>query len=151
MSSARVEVAILVYAYAERIDVGDFAGLADLFAESEVSFEGFDDVRRGRDEVQALYEATTRRYGDGTPHTKHVTTNLIVEVSPHGERATARSYFTVLQAVPGALALQPIVAGRYRDEFACTDGTWHFTRRHIAIDLVGELAHHMLIALPPPG
>ena len=40
--------------------------------------------------------------------------------------ATTRSYFTVLQAVPG-LTLQPILAGRYHDEFEHVDGEWRFT------------------------
>ena len=60
--------------------------------------------------------ATTRLYPDGTPGTKHVTTNLIIEIDDQATGAAARSYFTVLQAVPG-LPLQPILAGRYRDRF----------------------------------
>lgn len=140
------QIADLLFTYAERIDGGDFDGLGDLFAHAEVTFEGFEQVRRGRDEVIALYSASTRRYpDDGTPKTKHVMTNVIVDV--HGDRATARSYFTVLQAVPGHLALQPIVAGRYRDRFERVDGRWRFAARHMVLDLVGELGHHMLFDL----
>jgi SnoaL-like domain len=151
MDRVALAVANLVYAYAERIDAGDFAGLADLFADAELTFEGMPGVRRGRDEILALYEATTRRYDDGTPKSKHVTTNLIIEPSLDSARAEARSYFTVLQAVPGDLALQPIVAGRYRDAFACDSGEWCFASRHITIDLVGELGAHLLFELPPTG
>ena len=147
--TAEREVTHLVYAYAERIDAGDFAGLADLFADGELTFEGSRDVRRGAAEVLALYEASTRRYPDGTPRTKHVTTNVVVEVGPGGAAAAARSYFTVLQAVPGQLALQPVAAGRYRDRFARGPGGWHFSHRHICVDLVGDLGHHLLFHLPP--
>jgi uncharacterized protein (TIGR02246 family) len=144
---AQDEIAALVYAYAERIDGGDFAGVAELFAEASVTAEGTDRRWQGRDEVLRLYEAGTRRHADGTPRTKHVTTNLVVEVDEASGTATARSYYTVLQAVPGELALQPIVAGRYRDRFEREDGRWRFAGRHMVVDLVGDLGHHLLFDL----
>jgi hypothetical protein len=52
-------------------------------------------------------------YEDGTPRTKHVTTNVAIEVDEEAGTAVSRSYFTALQALPD-LALQPIVSGRYR-------------------------------------
>src|ERR1700733_9851047 len=93
----------LIYTYAERIDAGDFAGVAEIFAEATLTFEGFGEAVSGRDALRSLYERTTRRYEDGTPRTKHVMTNVMVEVADNGMSATSRSYFTVLQAVPGAL------------------------------------------------
>ncbi len=146
--TARAEIAALVYAYAERIDGGDFAGVADLLADAEVTAEGTDRRWRGRDEVLRLYESGTRRHADGTPRTKHVTTNLVIDLDDAAGTATARSYYTVLQAVPGALALQPVVAGRYRDRFERADGGWRFAGRHLVVDLVGDLGHHLLFDLP---
>ncbi|HUC04124.1 MAG TPA: nuclear transport factor 2 family protein [Acidimicrobiales bacterium] len=137
----------LLYGYAERIDAGDFAGVAELFAQATLTFEGFDDTVSGRDAIQALYERTTRRYDDGTPRTKHVMTNVLVDDDGDGGRATSRSYFTVLQAVPGALALQPVIAGRYRNSYELVDDVWRLSSVHIIIDLVGDLAHHMLFDL----
>jgi len=145
--TARDQITDLLFTYAERIDAGDFDGVAELFAGADVTFEGFDQVRRGRDEVRAMYEATTRRYDDGTPKTKHVMTNVIVAVDEPSGTATARSYFTVLQAVPGALALQPVIAGRYRDRFERVAGGWELRHRHMLVDLVGDLRHHMLFDL----
>jgi ketosteroid isomerase-like protein len=139
----------LIYTYAERIDAGDFAGVAEVFSDATLTFEGFGDAVSGPEAIQSLYERTTRRYEDGTPRTKHVMTNLMVDVSSDGSTATSRSYFTVLQAVPGALTLQPVIAGRYRNAYACTDGAWRFTSVHIVIELVGDLAHHMLFDLRP--
>ena len=52
---------------------------------------------RGAEEVRQLYAATVRRYGDGTSYTKHVTSNVMVQVDEAVATATARSYFTVLQ------------------------------------------------------
>jgi hypothetical protein len=71
----------------------------------------------------------------------------MVEVDDEGATATSRSYFTVLQAVPGHLALQPVIAGRYRHSFEKSGGRWVFTTMHIVIDLMGELGHHMLFDL----
>ncbi len=139
----------LIYTYAERIDAGDFAGVAEVFADATLTFEGFGDAVAGREAIEALYTRTTRRYEDGTPRTKHVMTNVMVDVADDGETASSRSYFTVLQAVPGALALQPVIAGRYRHSYAQVDGRWRITSMHITIDLVGDLGHHMLFDLTP--
>jgi hypothetical protein len=97
--------------------------------------------------VLALYASGTRRYDDtGTPKTKHVTTNLIIEADAAVGTATCRSYFTVLQAVRGALPLQPIIAGRYHDRFVRTgDDGWRFDARHMIVDLVGDLSQHLLL------
>jgi uncharacterized protein (TIGR02246 family) len=90
-------VARLIYRYAERIEAGDFAGVAEVFADATLTFEGFGDAVSGRDALRSLYERTTHRYDDGTPRTKHV----MVDVAKDGASATSRSYFTVLQAVAG--------------------------------------------------
>ena len=148
MTDARTAISNLVYTYAERIDAGDFAGVAALFADAVVSAEGAED-RHGTAEVLAMYEAFTRRYpDDGTPKTKHVTTNLILDIDEAAGTASCRSYFTVLQAVPGQLPLQPVCAGRYRDTFVRAEGTWRFATRYMVIDLIGDMSKHMLIELP---
>jgi ketosteroid isomerase-like protein len=139
----------LIYTYAERIDAGDFAGVAELFAQATLTFEGFDDAVRGPEAIERLYTRSTRRYEDGTPRTKHVMTNVMVDVADDGATASSRSYFTVLQAVPGALALQPVIAGRYGHTYERADGRWRVTTMHVTIDLVGDLGHHMLFDLAP--
>jgi ketosteroid isomerase-like protein len=139
----------LIYSYAERIDEGDFAGVADVFEHATLTFEGFGDAISGREAIEKLYTSTTRRYDDGTPRTKHVMTNVIVDIADDGVGASSRSYFTVLQAVPGELALQPVIAGRYRHTYEKVGGRWRVATMHIIIDLTGELGHHMLIDLQP--
>jgi ketosteroid isomerase-like protein len=134
----------LVYAYAERIDAGDFEGVADLFRHGRLVPAPGASPLEGPAEVRSLYEATTRLHDDGTPRTKHVTTNVVVE--PDGDGATARSYFTVLQQTE-VLPLQPVIAGRYRDAFHRVDGEWWFRRREILVDLVGDLSQHLLFEL----
>jgi hypothetical protein len=147
MYDPRLSMASLVHLYAERIDRGDFEGVAELLADADLTFEGHDVARHGRQPILDMYRSTTRRFEDGTPRTKHVVTNLIAELDPSPDTGAARSYFTVLQAVPDQLALQPIVAGRYLHRFRCVNGHWSITSMHIAVDLVGDVAHHLLIDL----
>lgn len=143
VDGSRQDVANLIYTYAELIDAGDFDGVGVLLDDATVTFEGHAMSLEGHEAIAALYRSTTRRYDDGTPKTKHVMTNVIVEVD--GDHATSRSYFTVLQAVPGHLSLQPVVAGRYRDRFERRDRHWVFTGMHVIIDLMGDVSAHLLI------
>lgn len=149
-AAAATAVANLVGRYAECIDAGDYAGAGRLLAHAGVGGEE-GALLRGEDAVAGLFTATARRYGDGTPRTKHVTTNLIVEVEDGAREAAARSYFTVFQAT-AEFPLQPILCGRYRDRFEYVDGAWRFAERRFAIDLVGDVSHHMLANVPQePG
>jgi hypothetical protein len=141
VSTARDAIGALIFTYAERIDAGDLAGVAALFRDATFgSAQG--GAYRGSDAVLEVLSRLVILYSDGTPRTKHVTTNLVVELDEANARATARSYFTVLQATDG-LPLQPIIAGRYRDRFVCDAGAWRFDERVITIDLVGDLSRHL--------
>ena len=129
--------------YAARLDAGDFAGMAQLFEHALVTSAGGGMHATGAAEVLDVFEHSTRRFPNGTPCTKHVTTNAIVEVDAVAGIATSRSYFTVFQQTE-TLALQPVVAGRYHDAFQrTTDGTWEFSARDITIDLTGDLRDHL--------
>ena len=147
MSDAAVQIQNLIHRYAELIDLGRFDALGELLGLAEVGSGDHPGSLTGPDAVTAMFAATTRRYEDGTPRTKHVTTNLILEIDDEGASATCRSYFTVLQAVP-ALPLQPIVAGRYHDRFIRDGTTWRFAERRFFIDLVGDMSQHQLLPLP---
>jgi hypothetical protein len=147
MTNDAVQIGNLIARYAELIDSGDFEGLADLLAHAAVGSADGAALLTGRDAFRDMFAATTRLYPDGTPGSKHVTTNLILEIDEAGGSTSARSYFTVLQAVTG-LPLQPILAGRYHDRFERRDGTWEFAERRYFIDLVGDVSHHMLTNLP---
>jgi 3-phenylpropionate/cinnamic acid dioxygenase small subunit len=139
----------LLYIYAERIDAGDLEGVADLFSKGRVAARAdgtADQVFEGRDAVLGMYQAAARIYDDGTPRTKHVTTNAIIEADDSAGTGSARSYYTVLQQTD-ALPLQPIIAGRYHDTFKRIDGTWWFDTRIMFVDLTGDLSHHLLYEL----
>ena len=142
--SAR-EIENLVYAYAERIDAGDLAGVAELFRHGRIeAAPGV--VLEGVDAVRKLYESSTRLYDDGTPRTRHVTTNVIVEVDDGADTAAARASYTVVQQTD-ELSLQPIIVGRYRDTFHRVGGEWCFDTREMFVDLTGDLSQHLLFEL----
>jgi 3-phenylpropionate/cinnamic acid dioxygenase small subunit len=147
VSADSVAICNLLYRYAEFMDLGDFAGAAALFAGARIRIgpgdEGFVDSAG----VLAIWESSVIRYGDGTPRTKHVTTNAIVDIDASGASATARSYYTVFQQVDD-FALQPIIAGRYHDRFSKVHGAWQWAERDYSlVDLVGDLSHHLTMDL----
>jgi len=135
----------LIYAYAERIDAGDLAGVAALFAHGRIEAAPGITIE-GAEQVRKLYDGSTRLYEDGTPRTRHVTTNVAVEVDEAAGTATARSYYTVFQQTD-ELPLQPIIAGHYHDTFHLVDGVWSFDTRAMFVDLKGDLSHHLLFEL----
>jgi 3-phenylpropionate/cinnamic acid dioxygenase small subunit len=139
----------LIYLYAECLDAGDLDGVAELFrhgrirpgpdAPDEASFIG-------RDAVRAMYASATRLYDDGTPRTRHVTTNIMIEVDDEAGTAASRSVYTVFQRTE-SLSLQPIISGRYHDTFQRIDRRWWFDTRVMLMDLIGDLSQHLLFEL----
>lgn len=146
MSESQHEIKQLLYTYAERIDLGDFEGVADLFEHAVITSPGAERGRGGREEALETYKRSTRLYEDGTPRTKHVTTNAIIEVDEEANTATSRAYFTVFQALED-FPLQAIIAGRYHDKFDRVDGRWRFTERMMLPELMGDLSRHLLFKL----
>lgn len=146
MDSAR-EIENLLYTYAERIDLGDLDGVAELFTHATIFGQenGPPETRFvGREGARKMYGMSTRVYEDtGTPKTKHITTNAIITVDEDARTATCRSYYCVVQATP-ELPLQPIIAGRYHDTFHVVDGAWCFATRTLFVDLMGDLSKHLL-------
>jgi 3-phenylpropionate/cinnamic acid dioxygenase small subunit len=130
----------LIATYAELVDDGDFAGVGNLLADA--TFTGAAGSVSGRDAIEKMLRDNLIVYDDGTPRTKHVTTNVAIEVDEEAGTAVSRSYFTALQALPD-LALQPIVCGRYQDRFERRDGQWRFVERRVRTDLVGDVSRHL--------
>lgn len=143
-----VAIQNLIYRYCDRIDRGDFAGLAQMFAHADLHVPALPEPVRGVAAIEAMYAQFTRVYPEtGTPRTRHVTSNVIIEAD--GETAArAQSYVLVHQATE-ALPLQPIIGGRYYDRFAKVSGAWRFTERRMEMDLFGNLSAHLLQAFAP--
>ena len=143
MADAERAIEELIYDYAGLVDDGDLPGVASLLAEATIGVDGTEAGLSGEHRILALLRSTIRIHDDGTPGTKHVTTNVRIAVDESAGTATARSYFTVFQAVAG-LPLQPVVAGRYRDRFERRHDRWVFVERRFATDLVGDVSRHLL-------
>ena len=138
----------LLFRYCDLLDRGDLDGMAQLFANASFYVPAEPVAIRSAARIAELYRQYTRIYPDtGTPKTRHVTTNVVIE--PDGEHAArAQSYVIVFQATD-SLRLQPVIGGRNYDRFERVAGRWRFSERRIESDLLGDLSQHMLQAIPP--
>ena len=139
------EIENLLYTYAERIDAGDLDGVAALFEHGRIA--GMENgppetVFEGTTRVRQMYDMATRLYDDGTPKTKHLTSNVQIYVDEDAGTARGSAYYCVTQATPD-LPLQIIVTGHYRDTFHRIDGAWWFDTRTMYVDQVGDTSHHL--------
>jgi len=124
MSEAQEEIRNLLGRYCELMDAGNFEGLGNLFAAARLCDEHGNAFATGSDEIRAMWDRQTILY-DGSPRTRHITANTVIDVDNTNSTATARSSYVVFQATNG-FPLQPIATGRYADTFARgDDGSWH--------------------------
>jgi hypothetical protein len=142
----RLAITDLLYRYAELIDAGDFDGVGQLLSRCAIGGRGSPTITGSR-AIAELYATTTRRYpgptgGAGTPHTRHLVLNPIVDVGDG--TASARSTFCVVQCTD-AVPLQPVVVGRYYDTFERDDAGWFFVTREMDIELLGDTSGHLLV------
>ena len=137
--NARDDIRDLIYRYCEMIDAGDVDGLVELFAHAVLA--GFEGNRkwRGRDEIRAMYSSPGRRERTtGTRRTKHITTNVLIEVDDDAGAATARSYWVLLTSESPNTPITISLAGSYHDRFERVDGRWRFAERRYLVDLRGS-------------
>lgn len=139
-------ITTLMFRYAEYVDAADFASIGALFADGEMTTRGMPGAIVGATAVAGLYSHTNKVHPNGTLMTRHLTTNVIVDINEAEDSATARSSFVVFQAT-GQVALAPIVAGRYRDQFQRVDGAWRFAQREMDVQQIGDVSDHLLIDL----
>ena len=146
MSTSAVEITNLLYRYAELIDSGDLTGAAALFTHAKIKMTGSEQTHDNH-AVLAVWRNYMKIYPCGTPRTKHVITNPIVEIDEVAGKATCRSSYIVLQATDD-LPLQIVAAGRYHDTFERVDGAWRFSYRDYSLlDLKGDLSGHLNTSL----
>jgi hypothetical protein len=127
--------------YCYRIDAGDKAGFAALFEQGTFVLQG--DPTGGDTGTEAVLKMLENVIlYDGKIHTKHVMSNVQIDIDPSGEKASAQSYITVFQAVSPDFPLQAIFIGHYYDSFVKDAGVWRFARREISPDLIGNLSFH---------
>jgi len=135
----------LMFLYAECVDQADFEGLERLFEHGVMRANTAVGGMTGA-EVRKFYARTNKVHPNGTLCTRHLATNIIVDIEDGGDRASARSYFVVLQATD-KLPFQPIAGGRYHDHFERVDGAWRFAERMVLVDQVGNMSDHLTFDL----
>lgn len=140
----------LLAEYCDLVDAGDLDGVGRLMEAASLHTLDGTEIARGAAAVTALYRGLVRIHEDGTPRTQHLVTNSRFAEPDADGTVEVRSVFTVFQAVDGALALQPVMTGRYVDRFAPDPAElhgWRFVRRAFGPGLSGTLSHHLEIAL----
>ena len=143
MSTSAIQICNLLYRYAECMDSGQLVEAAELFryARVQVQRQHFIDHTA----LLRLWQQRIKLYPCGTPRTRHVISNPIIDIDEASGTATIRACYTVLQATED-LPLQPIAAGRYLDEFERVDGVWRFSfRDYSKLDMPGDLRAHWVV------
>jgi hypothetical protein len=141
MSDEKEAILRLMNEYCYRIDQGDLAGFASLF--EHASFGIIGDPKGpdiGRDALLKTLQNVILY--DGKPQTKHVMSNVQIDLGESGTTATAQCYMIVFQALPPDFPMQAIFGGHYRDRFEKTGSGWQFASREISPDLLGDLSRH---------
>jgi len=134
----------LMFRYAECVDLADFDGLSELFAHGQMRSTSAEQSEQGMrgDAVGRFYAATNRVHSDGTLRTRHLSTNVRIEIDEANDAATAKSYYVVFQATQ-KLRFQAIVGGRYEDRFERAGGEWRFADRVVIVDQIGNMEEHL--------
>ena len=128
----------LMTQYCDLIDSGDLGGCAALFEKGAWGIVGA--LAQGAAEVSAQLDNVTLY--DGKPNTRHLMSNVAINIESSGQAATAKSCITVMQHVPDDFAMQAIFIGTYHDTFAKDGDAWYFVERVITPDLIGDMSRH---------
>jgi 3-phenylpropionate/cinnamic acid dioxygenase small subunit len=121
----------LMARYCFHFDTGEFDQWLTLFTEDGAFDLGARGRFSGRESLRTFLKAIPLT--NGLPMMKHCVMNTIVDVE--GERASARSYFIVVQ---GGDAPSISVAGRYEDQIVKVGGQWRFKERTVRFDLMAK-------------
>ena len=132
--NAEKEILKLINQYSFALDTGDFESFGRLFEHADWIAEG---QKLGEDAMSNI-----KMYDDGTPRTKHVASNVALDIDESEGKANGQCYVTVFQQTDD-FPLQPIFSGHYFDEFECVDDVWRFARREIKYSLIGDMTAHL--------
>ena len=136
---AETAITRLIYTYCHRLDGADLAGAAALFEHARWQLSPDVICQGSAEHLEALQ--VIRIYGDRLG-TRHVVSNLLIDVADDGVTAQSVSYVHSSQ-VTADFTLQLIFQGRYLDSFVFAEGTWRFRERVVDADGVGDMgAHH---------
>lgn len=129
------EITKLVNSYARLLDAGDVDAVAALFEHSTWRSAG-GQVLRGSAAVKPVYDAL--KNNQGSSRTKHLLSNLTVEIGEGNRTARSHCYWTVLQATAPGEPTTVTLTGQYTDTFEKVAGRWRFSDRLITTDFTGD-------------
>ena len=139
LRDAESAITRLIYTYCHRLDGADLAGAAALFEHARWQLSPDVICQGSAEHLDALQ--VIRVYGDRLG-TRHVVSNLLIDLADDGLSAKSISYVDSIQ-VTAEFPLQLIFQGRYIDEFTFEDGQWRFHDRIVDADGIGDMsAHH---------
>jgi hypothetical protein len=128
------QIQSLMNDYCTAIDHGDFKRFGELMRHADWLVEG--------EKPPPASSTNVILYEDGTPRTKHVISNIQINIADDERSATGHSYVRVYQQTH-ARPLGVIFAGEYFDRFEQEDGHWRFAERDIRFPLFGDLSGHL--------
>lgn len=141
------QITNLLYRYADYMDAGNLDAAAELFAHATIMMGGQDEPSDYQN-LRKTWDKFVKIYPCGTPRTKHLVTNAIIDLDADAQTAHSRSSYTVLQQTD-TLPLQIIAAGRYHDRFERVGSVWRFSYRdYRLLDHVGNISQHLKIPVP---
>jgi hypothetical protein len=130
----------LMLAYCSNIDKGQLDDMAALFSRGTwIPSPG--SPLKGQDAVAGFLNDFVILY-DGVPKTRHVISNVLIDLADDVKSATAESYVIIYQAVDDS-GPQIILQGYYNDTFTLDDGVWCFNERHVFADGMGDVSKHI--------
>ncbi len=132
------EIVRVLHDCAAAYDAGRFDEVAGYFADG-VWHVGPDAALTAGD-VAAFLHGNIELY-DGSPRTRHVISNVRVEVRDDGAAAHAESVVIVYQALPAG-PIKILVRGAYHDDFVRTD-RWRLAERRSTTDAVDGIETHI--------
>src|SRR6202000_2715552 len=91
MISHEQAIANLIARYAFLVDDGDFVGLGEMFAHGELILNEAPPAK-GAEAVHSFAHQALQVHGDGTPATRHVVSNIIIEIDDDTAHAQAEAY-----------------------------------------------------------
>jgi hypothetical protein len=126
----RCEIEELIFHCAELADAGEFVAYSELFRYGVMI--GHDGVTRDAKELLQHRLDYNLTFGEVTPKTAHVLTNVRIRFSSDRKEARSQCYVTGYFLHETDKPLVPNYLGQYFDRFQQIDGRWFFKERRVA-------------------
>jgi hypothetical protein len=131
----KCDIEYLINHCSELADAGEFVAYSELFRDGVMI--GHDGVERGAEELLRHRREYNAGFGNVTPRTAHIITNIRIDLGSNKREASSRCYIMGFFLHEADKPLIPNYIGQYFDRFQKIDGQWRFRERRVAA--IGEL------------